>query len=89
LFFQFNGLLSHSINLIPTNFMEKACSLDVRKDSVFACILDEEGKKNFEKRFGTLTPDLIALRDAIVAHDCGSVAMESTGACMACFGLRF
>jgi hypothetical protein len=26
--------------------MEKACGLDVHKDSVFACILDEQGKKN-------------------------------------------
>ena len=33
------------INLISVNFMDKACGLDVHKDSVFACILDEEGKK--------------------------------------------
>jgi len=58
--------------------MEKACGLDVHKDSVFACILDEEGKKIFEKRFGTLTPDLILLRDSILEQDCHKVAMEST-----------
>jgi transposase len=58
--------------------MEKACGLDVHKDSVFACILDEKGKKVFEKRFGTLTPDLTALRDMLVEHGCGRVAMEST-----------
>jgi hypothetical protein len=58
--------------------MEKACGLDVHKESVFACILDEQGKKNFEKRYGTLTPDLIALRDTLVEHGCGRVAMEST-----------
>jgi len=58
--------------------MEKACGLDVHKDSVFACILDEKGKKIFEKRYGTLTPDLIALRDKLVEQDCGRVAMEST-----------
>ena len=58
--------------------MEKACGLDVHKESVFACFLDEQGKIIFEKRYGTLTPDLIALRDALVEHGCGRVAMEST-----------
>ena len=58
--------------------MEKACGLDVHKDSVFACILDEQGKKIFEKRYGTLTPDLMALRETLVEEGCGRVAMEST-----------
>ena len=38
----------------------------------------EKGKKILEKRYGTLTPDLIALRDELVEHGCGRVAMEST-----------
>lgn len=58
--------------------MEKACSLNVHKDSVFACILDEQSKKVLEKRYWALTPDLTALRDALVSHGCGRVAMEST-----------
>ena len=58
--------------------MEKVCGLDVHKDSVFACILDGQGKKIFEKRFGTLTPDLNELRDTLVEHSCGRVGMEST-----------
>jgi len=58
--------------------MEKACGLDVHKDSVFACILDEQGEKKFEKRFGTLTPELTTLRDTLISHGCGRVAMEST-----------
>ena len=67
--------------------MEKACGLDVHKDtctayevhgSVFACILDEQGKKIFEKRYGTLTPNLMELRDTLVEMGCGRVAMEST-----------
>jgi transposase len=58
--------------------MDKACGLDVHKDSVFACILDENGKKVLEKRYGTLTPNLDELRDTLVAHGCGRVAMEST-----------
>ena len=58
--------------------MEKTCGLDVHKDSVFACILDEQGEKIFEKRFGTLTPDLLKLHETLVEHGCGRVAMEST-----------
>jgi len=58
--------------------MEKACGLDVHKDSVFACILDEQGKKIFEKRYGVLTPNLMELRDMLVEMGCGRVAMEST-----------
>lgn len=45
--------------------MEKACGLDVHKDSVFACILNERGEKFFEQRFGTLTPELTVLRDTL------------------------
>jgi transposase len=40
--------------------------------------LDEQGKKIIEKRYGTLTPDLTALRDALIEHGCGNIAMEST-----------
>lgn len=58
--------------------MEKVCGLDVHKDSVFACILDEQGKKILEKRYRTLTPDLTTLREALIEQGCGSVAMEST-----------
>jgi hypothetical protein len=58
--------------------MEKACGLDVHKDSIFACILDEQGKKILEKRYGTLTPDLITLRDILVEEGCRDVAIEST-----------
>ena len=59
--------------------MEKVCGLDVHKDSVFACILDEQGKKILEKRYRTLTPDLTTLRETLIEQGCGSVAMESTG----------
>ena len=58
--------------------MDKVCGLDVHKDSVFACILDEQGKKILEERYGTLTPDLDKLRDALVYHGVGRVALEST-----------
>jgi transposase len=58
--------------------MNKTCGLDVHKDSIFACILDEQGKKIFEKRYGTLTPDLDELRTNLLENGCGRVAMEST-----------
>lgn len=38
-----------------------------------------KAKKKSEKRYGTLTPDLTTIRDTLVSHDCGSIAMESTG----------
>jgi transposase len=58
--------------------MDKVCGLDVHKDSVFACILDEKGKIFLEERYGVLTPDLDRLRDVLVHHGVGRVAMEST-----------
>jgi Transposase and inactivated derivatives len=58
--------------------MDKCCGLDVHKDSIFACILDEQGKKFLENRYSTLTVDLIKLRDTLVECGCGKVAMEST-----------
>jgi transposase len=58
--------------------MDKVCGLDVHKDSVFVCILDEKGNKIFEERYGTLTPDLDKLREKLIEMGCGKVAMEST-----------
>ena len=59
--------------------MERTCGLDVHKDSVFACILDEQGKKLLEQRYGTLTPELTALRDTLIANGCGLVTMDPGG----------
>jgi len=58
--------------------MDRYCGLDVHKDSVFACILNSQGEKFFEQRFGTLTSDLTKLRDTMVDYGCGRAAMEST-----------
>jgi hypothetical protein len=46
--------------------MARCCGLDVHKDSVFTCILDEQGKKIAEKRYGTLTPELDKLRATLL-----------------------
>jgi len=55
-----------------------SCGLDVHKDSVFCCILGKNAEKNYESRFGTLTPELDRLRETLVNHGCGYAAMEST-----------
>ena len=57
--------------------MRAVCGLYVHKDSVFLCILRENGEK-IEKVFGVLTPELDAMRDMMVSHDVGEVAMGST-----------
>jgi transposase len=57
--------------------MRKVCGLDVHKDSVFVCIISENGEKVQEK-FGVLTSELNSLRDLLVSHSVGEVAMEST-----------
>lgn len=57
--------------------MERYCGLDVHKDSVFMCIIDEFGFKK-EHKFSTLTSDLLLLRDTLVASAVRYVAMEST-----------
>ena len=43
----------------------RACGLDVHKDSVFVCIITEEGEI-FRERFGVLTPELEQMRKAYI-----------------------
>lgn len=57
--------------------MKNVCGLYVHKDSVFMCILKENGIK-IEEKFGVLTAELDRLRDLLVCHCVGEVAMEST-----------
>lgn len=57
--------------------MNVGCGLDVHKDSIFACVMKENGEKTI-REFGTLTPDLDRLRNWLVEESAGSVAMEST-----------
>lgn len=58
--------------------MKKVCGLDVHKDTIFLCILAENGQ-TFLEEFGTLTPDIEAMRDLIKEQQVSEVAMESTG----------
>jgi len=49
----------------------------VHKDSVFCCILCENGEKK-EKKFGVLSPELDELRSFIIENGVVETAMEST-----------
>ena len=57
--------------------MERFCGLDVHKDSVFMCIIDEKGAK-IEQQFSTLTSDLELLNSVLLNHQVTRVALEST-----------
>ncbi|MEH7347112.1 IS110 family transposase [Bacillus sp. JJ1532] len=56
--------------------IERACGMDVHKDSITACILTPEGKEI--QSFSTKTVFLLRLLDWIKEHKCTHVAMEST-----------
>ncbi len=59
------------------------CSgLDVHKRFVVAClsIVEANGRRHKELRqFGTVTSEILALKDWLKAHGCRQIAMESTG----------
>jgi len=67
--------------------VDRCCGLDVHKDTVVACVRTPgEGGKRAEvvKTFGTMTVDLLALRDWLVAMKVTLVGMESTGVYWKC-----
>lgn len=55
----------------------RACGLDVHKDSVFLCIITDDGEI-FHEKFGVLTPELEQMRDYMQDHGVTDVCMEST-----------
>ena len=57
--------------------MRSVCGLDVHKDSVYLCILSEDGEL-IEKVFGVLRFQLHQMRDLLLAHHVEKVSMEST-----------
>ena len=57
--------------------MRIVCGLDVHKDSVFVCLLSENGDK-FEAKYGVLTPELEELHRLLLNHGVTEVTMEST-----------
>jgi len=62
--------------------LERCCGLDVHRDTVAACLIvpGPDGKRTQTSRtFGTMTADLLQLRDWLAESGCTHVAMESTG----------
>jgi transposase len=62
--------------------VERCAGFDVHKDTVVVCVRtpDPSGARSSEVRtFGTMTEDLLVLRDWLVALGVTLVAMESTG----------
>ena len=57
--------------------MRQVCGLDVHKDSVFVCILNENGVV-FQEKFGVLTPELEQMAAKLQELDVSTVCMEST-----------
>ncbi len=53
------------------------CGLDVHTKTVVACLI-KQGKKQV-RTFSTMTADLLAMADWLVAEGCTHVAIESTG----------
>jgi transposase len=56
--------------------------LDVHKKTVVACVLTPDGQGDWGqaiRTFGTMTVDLLALADWLLACGCTHVAIESTG----------
>ena len=62
--------------------LERCAGLDVHQGSVVACVRTPgpDGEPQEETaRFGATTPDLLALRDWLCAHEVTDIAMEATG----------
>ena len=57
----------------------RCCGLDVRQESVFACVLSVEGNKPIHKVYGTFRNDLIRMRVWLKQMGVTDIAMESTG----------
>ena len=62
--------------------VERTCGLDVHQATVVACLLvgaaDRKPRKEV-RTFGTMTPDLVRLREWLRTEGCTHVGMESTG----------
>jgi transposase len=67
--------------------VERGCGLDVAQKTVAACVRlpgPGGGRQEIIRTFGTMTADLLALRDWLQAHGVTHVAMESTGVYWKC-----
>ena len=61
---------------------ERCAGLDVHKKTVVACVLTPDGQGGWSQEirtFGTMTGDVLARSDWLLACGCTHVAIESTG----------
>jgi transposase len=58
--------------------MKTVCGLDVHKSKILMCILKENGEKMI-REFSTLTRDIEAMLDLMLANNVEETGMESTG----------
>jgi transposase len=58
--------------------IDKGCGLDVHKQSVVACIMGKDIKKDIQT-FGTYTSELVSLKKWLKDNGITHIAMESTG----------
>jgi len=61
---------------------ERVCGLNVHKATIAPCVRvpDTKGKRaQYVQTFGTMTADLLALRDWLDAHGVTHLGMESAG----------
>ena len=58
--------------------MKQVCGLDVHKDSIFLCIINEHSEVAHEEKFGVLTPDLERMVGVMYSHNVSETCMEST-----------
>jgi transposase len=67
--------------------LECCAALDVHQASVSACVRvpgERDERRELNERFGTTTPDLLALSDWLRGHGVTHVAMEGTGVYWKC-----
>jgi transposase len=58
--------------------IDRACGLDVHKETVVACIMGTDVKKEI-RTYGTMTNDLLRLKEWLTENRITHIAMESTG----------
>ena len=58
--------------------MKQVCGLDVHKDSIFLCIVNEHSEVVHQEKFGVLTPDLERMVGVMHSYDVSEACMEST-----------
>jgi transposase len=69
--------LHYPVKLMPQ--LEKACGLDLHKDTIVAFISDKEGKGQELQEYNTFTDDLYRIRDWLLNQGVRHCLMESTG----------